>query len=146
MDECWRRLMRRCDAHRGEPGIGKSTLLCSSARASRRKGDSLRVAGIASSDQDEGRTPWRIARHYRSLLLGDLGLVRVTLERIRVWIGNRFGTDLRADEAGSCRVRKPNKYCVQELSPGRRLTSALILVAHVTKEGSSRGRKPPSIS
>jgi DNA repair protein RadA/Sms len=74
----------------------------------------------------------------------DLGLVRATLDALKPSIAviDSIQT-LKADEAGSIPgTANQIKYCAQELSAWAKAhDSALILVAHVTKEGLIAGPK-----
>ena len=130
----------------GEPGIGKSTLLLQLCAKAQTKGRLLYVSGEESPAQIRMR-----AERLRALREGlevfcscDLGLVRSTLDALKpsIAVVDSIQT-LRADEAGAIPgTANQIKYCAQELSAWSKAhDSALILVAHVTKEGLIAGPK-----
>lgn len=130
----------------GEPGIGKSTLLLQLCARVETKGRILYVSGEESPAQIRMRAErlGALRDTIEVFCSGDLGLVRVTLDALRPSIAVIDSVQtLRADEAGSVPgTANQIKYCVQELSAWAKAhDSALILVAHVTKEGLIAGPK-----
>jgi DNA repair protein RadA/Sms len=130
----------------GEPGIGKSTLLLQLCSRAETKGRILYVSGEESPAQIRMRAD-RLGTLRDTLEVFcacDLGLVRTTLDALKPSIAviDSIQT-LAADEAGSIPgTANQIKYCVQELSAWAKAhDSALILVAHVTKEGYISGPK-----
>jgi DNA repair protein RadA/Sms len=130
----------------GEPGIGKSTLLLQLCAKAETKGRLLYVSGEESPAQIRMRAD-RLGALRDTLEVfcsGDLGLVRSTLDAIKpsIAVVDSIQT-LRADEAGSVSgTANQIKYCAQELSAWAKAhDAALILVAHVTKEGLIAGPK-----
>ena len=130
----------------GEPGIGKSTLLLQLCAKAQTKGRILYISGEESPAQIRMRAD-RLGALREGLEVfcsGDLGLVRATLDAMKPTIAvvDSIQT-LRADEAGSIPgTANQIKYCAQELSSWAKAhDAALILVAHVTKEGLIAGPK-----
>jgi DNA repair protein RadA/Sms len=130
----------------GEPGIGKSTLLLQLCARAVTKGRLLYVSGEESPAQIRMRAD-RLGALRDTLEVfcsGDLGLVRAALDAIRpsVAVIDSIQT-LHADEAGAVSgTANQIKYCAQELSAWAKAhDSALLLVAHVTKEGLIAGPK-----
>lgn len=130
----------------GEPGIGKSTLLLQLCARAEAKGRILYISGEESPAQIRMRAD-RLGALRDTLEVfcsGDLGLVRATLDALKPSIAviDSIQT-LRADEAGSVPgTANQIKYCAQELSAWAKAhDSALILVAHITKEGIIAGPK-----
>jgi DNA repair protein RadA/Sms len=130
----------------GEPGIGKSTLLLQLCARVETKGRILYVSGEESPAQIRMRAD-RLGALRDTLEVFcscDLGLVRATLDALKPSIAVIDSVQtLRADEAGSVPgTANQIKYCAQELSAWAKAhDSALILVAHVTKEGIIAGPK-----
>jgi DNA repair protein RadA/Sms len=130
----------------GEPGIGKSTLLLQLCARSETKGRILYVSGEESPAQIRMRADrlGAVRDGLEVFCSADLSLVRSTLDALKPSIAviDSIQT-LRADEAGSVPgTANQIKYCAQELSAWAKAhDSALILVAHVTKEGIIAGPK-----
>ncbi|MDP3179795.1 MAG: ATPase domain-containing protein, partial [Spirochaetaceae bacterium] len=130
----------------GEPGIGKSTLLLQICARSQTKGRILYVSGEESPAQIRLRAE-RLGCLREGLEVfcsGDLNLVRAALDAVRPTIAvvDSIQT-LRADEAGAVPgTANQIKFCAQELTSwAKERDSAMILVAHVTKEGLIAGPK-----
>jgi DNA repair protein RadA/Sms len=130
----------------GEPGIGKSTLLLQLCAKAQTKGRLLYVSGEESPTQIRMRAD-RIGALRDTIEVfcaSDLGLVRSTLDAIKpsIAVVDSIQT-LCAEEAGSVPgTSNQVKYCAQELSSWAKAhDAALILVAHVTKEGIIAGPK-----
>jgi DNA repair protein RadA/Sms len=130
----------------GEPGIGKSTLLLQLCAKAVTKGRVLYVSGEESPAQIRMRADrlGALRDTIEVFCSGDLGLVRGALDALKpsVAVVDSIQT-LRADEAGAVPgTANQIKYCAQELSAWAKAhDSALILVAHVTKEGLIAGPK-----
>jgi DNA repair protein RadA/Sms len=130
----------------GEPGIGKSTLLLQICALAATRGRILYVSGEESPAQIRMRADrlGALRDTVEVFCSSDLGLVRATLDALKPSIAviDSIQT-LRADEAGSVPgTANQIKYCAQELSAWAKAhDSALILVAHVTKEGLIAGPK-----
>ena len=130
----------------GEPGIGKSTLLLQLCARAATKGRLLYISGEESPPQIRMRADRLNALRdtLEVFCSGDLGLVRSTLDVIKpsVAVIDSIQT-LHADEAGAVSgTANQIKYCVQELSTWAKAhDAALLLVAHVTKEGMIAGPK-----
>ncbi len=130
----------------GEPGIGKSTLLLQVCARAETKGRILYVSGEESPAQIRMRAD-RLGALRDGLEVFcscDLGLVRSTLDALKPSIAVIDSVQtLRAEEAGSVPgTANQIKYCAQELSAWAKAhDAALILVAHVTKEGLIAGPK-----
>ena len=130
----------------GEPGIGKSTLLLQLCARAEVKGRVLYVSGEESPAQIRMRADRldALRDNLEVFCSGDLGLVRATLDASNPSIAviDSIQT-LSAEEAGAVPgTANQIKYCAQELSAWAKAhDSALILVAHVTKEGLIAGPK-----
>ncbi|HTX71481.1 MAG TPA: DNA repair protein RadA [Rectinemataceae bacterium] len=130
----------------GEPGIGKSTLLLQVCARADTKGRVLYVSGEESPAQIRLRAE-RLGALRDTLEVfcsGDLSLVRSVLDAVKPSIAviDSIQT-LHAEEAGAVPgTANQIKYCAQELSSwAKSHDAALILVAHVTKEGLIAGPK-----
>jgi DNA repair protein RadA/Sms len=130
----------------GEPGIGKSTLLLQACAKAVTKGRILYVSGEESPAQIRLRAE-RLGCMREGLEVFcscELELVRAALDSIRpvVAVIDSIQT-LRAEEAGAVPgTANQIKYCAMELTSWAKAhDSALILVAHVTKEGLIAGPK-----
>ncbi len=130
----------------GEPGIGKSTLLLQLCARAGTAGRILYVSGEESPAQIRMRADrlGALRDTIEVFCSCDLDLVRSTLDALKPSIAviDSIQT-LRAEEAGSVPgTANQIKYCAQELSAWAKAhDSALILVAHVTKEGAIAGPK-----
>ncbi|HET7839682.1 MAG TPA: DNA repair protein RadA [Rectinemataceae bacterium] len=130
----------------GEPGIGKSTLLLQILAKAATKGRLLYISGEESPAQIKLRAERLgcIRDGLEVFCSGDLGLVRATLDAVRPTIAvvDSIQT-LRAEEAGAVPgTANQIKYCAMELTSwAKEHDSAIILVAHVTKEGIIAGPK-----
>lgn len=130
----------------GEPGIGKSTLLLQVAARCATKGRVLYISGEESPAQIRLRAQ-RLGCLREGLEVfcsGELPLVRAALDAIKpsVAVIDSVQT-LRADEAGAVPgTANQIKYCAQELTAWAKAhDAAIVLVAHVTKEGLIAGPK-----
>ncbi len=130
----------------GEPGIGKSTLLLQVLARAATKGRLLYISGEESPAQIKLRAERLgcVRDGLEVFCSGDLGLVRAALDAVRptVAVVDSIQT-LRADEAGAVPgTANQIKYCAMELTSwAKEHDSAIILVAHVTKEGIIAGPK-----
>lgn len=130
----------------GEPGIGKSTLLLQLCAKSMTKGRLLYISGEESPAQIRMRAD-RLGALRDTLEVfcsGDFGRVRAILDDLKPSIAIIDSVQtLRADETGAVPgTANQIKYCAQELSSWAKThDAALILVAHVTKEGLIAGPK-----
>ncbi len=130
----------------GEPGIGKSTLLLQACARCSTKGRVLYVSGEESPAQIRLRAE-RLGCMREGLEVfcsGELPLVRAALDSLKpaVAVIDSIQT-MRADEAGAVPgTANQIKFCAQELTSWAKThDAALILVAHVTKEGLIAGPK-----
>lgn len=130
----------------GEPGIGKSTLLLQVCARVDTKGRILYVSGEESPAQIRLRAErlGALRDTIEVFCSGDLSLVRSVLDAVKpsVAVIDSIQT-LHAEEAGAVPgTANQIKYCAQELSSwAKSHDAALILVAHVTKEGLIAGPK-----
>jgi DNA repair protein RadA/Sms len=130
----------------GEPGIGKSTLLLQVCARVETKGRVLYVSGEESPAQIRLRAErlGALRDTIEVFCSGDLALVRSVLDAVKptVAVIDSIQT-MHAEEAGAVPgTANQIKYCAQELSSwAKNHDAALILVAHVTKEGLIAGPK-----
>jgi len=130
----------------GEPGIGKSTLLLQLCAKVETKGRLLYVSGEESPAQIRMRADrlGALRDTIEVFCSSDLALVISTLDALKPSLAviDSIQT-LRSDEAGSVPgTANQIKFCALELSAWAKAhDSALILVAHVTKEGLIAGPK-----
>ena len=130
----------------GEPGIGKSTLLLQLCAASEPKGKILYVSGEESPTQLRLRAErlGAVRESIEVLATGNLDSIRGVLDAARpsLVVVDSIQT-LHSEEAGSVPgTANQIKFCAQELVGwAKEHDAALILVAHVTKDGMIAGPK-----
>jgi len=130
----------------GEPGIGKSTLMLQVAAGARVSGSVLYVSGEESPGQLKLRAE-RLGLSSTQLEIladSDLASVMTVLEKVKpVLVVVDSVQTLTSPEIGAVPgTVNQLKYCCAELVDwGREHSSAVFLVAHVTKEGTIAGPK-----
>ena len=130
----------------GEPGIGKSTLLLQLCASGNPGGKILYVTGEESPAQLKLRAErlGAVKPSIEVLATGDLGTIRTVLDAASPTLVVVASIQtIHSDEAGSVPgTANQMKFCAQELvSWARAHDSALVLVAHVTKDGLIAGPK-----
>lgn len=130
----------------GEPGIGKSTILLQLCASCEPGGKILYVSGEESPAQIRLRAErlGALKPTIEVLATGDLGVVRTVLDAAKpgLVVVDSIQT-LHSEEAGAVPgTANQIKYCAQELvSWAKEHDAALVLVAHVTKDGLIAGPK-----
>jgi DNA repair protein RadA/Sms len=130
----------------GEPGIGKSTLMMQIAASKAVSGRVLYISGEESPGQIRSRADRLgiMAENLEILSSSELETIEKTLERIKpvIVIVDSIQT-LTSREVGAVPgTVNQIKYCCHDIvSWSRERGTAVLLVAHVTKEGSIAGPK-----